>query len=122
MFGHGCHLGYDSAACPLDTKDLCELLEILRAGLTNAEDRVAQPRHAQTAEFLVEELDAELRSQKRDVLNDGQSNAPLLIFCKLHDGRKKRLRQKLDANNIVDLLQLGDDIQSDIREIVLEHL
>lgn len=60
MLGHGSNLGHNSFASPLDAKDLCELLQVLSAGLTDAEDGVAKPRHAQVAELLIEEFDAEL--------------------------------------------------------------
>lgn len=62
----------------------------------------------------------------------------MLILSQLNDGRKKGLREKLDANDynmsvginednkqgltFVDLLELRDNVQSDVREFILEHL
>lgn len=87
VLGHGRDLWHDRLARPLDAKDLCELLEVLRAGLTDAEDRVAEPGHAECAELLVEELDAQLACEQRDVLDDCQTHAPLLVLGELHNGR-----------------------------------
>ena len=90
--GAHCHdLWQYRLAGPFDTKDLCELLEIVRRSLSDGEDRVAEPAHAKTTELLVEELDAKLAGQQGDVLNDGQSDAPLLVFGKLYDSRQQRL-------------------------------
>ena len=122
VFGHGGDLGHDCGAGPFDSKDFGELLEVLRAGLTDAEHSIAEPRHAQTAELLVEELHAQLRCQQWNILNDRQTDTPLLVFCQLDNGRQERLREELDSNNVVDLFQLGDDVEANIREVVLEHL
>lgn len=64
----------------------------------------------------------------------------MLIFSKLHDGREEGLGKQLDANNcislvyrfptvgrarnltIVDQLQLGDNVKTNFREFILEHL
>ena len=86
MLGHCCDLGYDCAASPFHAEDLRELFEILRAGFSDAEHSVSKPGHAQTAKLLIEELDAQLRCQKRYVLDDGQPDAPLFVLGQLHDG------------------------------------
>lgn len=91
MLGHSRHLRNNVAGGPLHTKHLRKLLQILRAGLTDAEDGVAEPRHAQRVELLVEELDAKLAGQQRDVLDDGEPDTPVLVLGQLHDGREKRL-------------------------------
>lgn len=62
MTAHGNHLGDDLLICPRDTKDLCELLQILRAGFSDAENGVAEPRHAKAGKLLIEELYTKLRS------------------------------------------------------------
>jgi hypothetical protein len=62
----------------------------------------------------------------------------LLVLGKLDNGRKEGLRKELDTNDystlalqfgkcsnkhtIVDRLELRDDVESDIRELVLQHL
>jgi len=89
VLSHDSNLGHDGFASPLDAKDLCELLEILCAGLADAKHGVAKPRHAQRAELLVEKFYTELRGEQRYVLNDGQSYAPLLVLCELYDRRKE---------------------------------
>lgn len=122
MLGHCCDLGHNSFACPLNAKDLCELLEVLRAGFTNAKHSVAKPGHAEIAELLVEELLSELTGQKWHVLNDCQADTPLLVLCQLHDRRQKRLRKQVNSDDIVDLLKLRDDVEANIRELILEHL
>ena len=122
MLCHDGNLGHDGRARPLDAKDFRKLLQVLRASFPNAEDGVAEPGHAERAEFLVEELDAELGSQERYVLDDGQAHSPLLVFRKLDDGREKGLREQVNADNIVDLFELRDDIEADVREVVFEHL
>lgn len=71
MSAHGHDFWQYRFAGPLHAEDLCELLEIVRRSLPDGEDRVAQPAHAKTTELLVEELDAKLAGQQRDVLNDG---------------------------------------------------
>ena len=122
MFGHGRDFRHDRVARPVHAEDFGEFLEVLRAGLANAEDRIPQPAHTQRAEFLVEELHAQLRCEQGHVLDDGQPHAPLLVFRQLHDGWEQALRQQLDADDVVDLLELGDDVQSDVGEVVFEHL
>lgn len=99
VLAHSHHLGHNGLICPLHTEDFCKLLEVLGRCLTDGEDGVAQPAHTQAAQLLVEELDTELRGKERDVFDDGQSHAPLLVFCELNDGGKKGLRQELNADN-----------------------
>jgi len=122
VLGHGGHFRHDRLACPLDAEDLCKLLEVLRAGFADAKHGVAEPRHTERAELLVKEFDAQLACEKRDVLDDGQTHTPLLVFRKLHDGWEERLREQVDTNDVVDLLELGDDVEADVGKVVLEHL
>lgn len=102
MLTHGHDLGNDCLVGPLNAKDLGELLQVLGRCLTNGENGVTQPAHAQAAELLVEEFDAELRGKEGNVFDDGQTDAPLLVFGELDDGGKKGLRQKLDANDCLN--------------------
>lgn len=99
MLSHGHDLGHDRLVSPLDAEDLGELLQVLGRSLTNREHGVAQPAHTQTAQLLVEELYAELRSKKGNVFDDGQADAPLLVLSELDDGREKGLRKELDADD-----------------------
>lgn len=105
MATHGHNLGYNGLAGPLDSKDLSKLLEIVGCRLADRENGVAQPSHAKLTEFLVEELHAKLAGEKRDVVNNSQPNTPLLVLCQLNDGGKETLREKVDANNLIDKLQ-----------------
>jgi hypothetical protein len=72
--------------------------------------------------LFIEEIDSQLAGKEGDVFNDGKSDSPLLIFGQLNDSGKKGLRQELDANDIVNQFQFGDDMQPDIWEFVFEHL
>lgn len=91
LIAHGHDFGYNRLSRPLDAKDFCEFLEVESGGLTNAEDGVAQPGHAEISELLVEELDAQLGGEKRDVLDDGETDTPLLILGELNNCWKQRL-------------------------------
>jgi hypothetical protein len=122
VLAHSHDLGYNGLVRPLDAEHFGQFLEILSRGLTDREDGVTEPAHTQAAELLVEELDAELRCEKRNVFDDGQSNAPLLVFGELDNGGKEGLREQLDSDDVVDRLELGDNVQADIGELILEHL
>jgi hypothetical protein len=39
----------------------------------------------------------------------------------LNNGREKRLREKLNANDFVDEFEFGDDIEADVGVFVFEH-
>lgn len=66
-----CHdLGNDGFVRPFNTEHFCELLKVMRSCFTNGENSVAQPAHAESGELLIEELNAQLARQKRNVLND----------------------------------------------------
>ena len=47
------------------------------------------PAHAEGVELLVEELDAQLAGEERHVLDDGQADAPFVVFGQLDDGRQQ---------------------------------
>lgn len=93
MRTHGHDLGDDGLTGPLDTKYLGQLLQVVSSSLSDREDCVTQPAHAQSAELLVKELDTQLACQQRDVLDDSKSDSPLLVLCELCDGWEKRLRK-----------------------------
>lgn len=99
MVTHSHHLWNDRLACPLDSEDLRQLLQVVSRSLTDREDGVTKPSHAQSAELLVEELNSQLACQQRDVLDDGQANAPLLVFGELNDRGEERLREKVDTDD-----------------------
>ena len=84
---HSDNLGDDLFVCPLDTKDFGELLQVLCAGFSDAEDGVTKPRHAEAGEFLVEKVDTELRGEKWEMLDDCQPHTPLLVLGELDDCR-----------------------------------
>lgn len=102
MLTHGHDLGDNCLVGPLNAKHLCELLQVLSRGLTDRENGVAEPAHAQAAELLVEELDAELRGKKGNVFDDGETDTPLLVFGELDNGGEEGLGKKLDANDYSD--------------------
>lgn len=139
MLPHGHHLGDNGFLGPLDTEDLCELLQVLSSSFSDREDGIAQPSHAKITQLLIEELDAQLAGEKGDVFDDGKTHAPLLVLSQLDNCWKKRLREKFDANDwrmvrqilmgrtiqqhaFVDLLKLGNNVQADVGKVILEHL
>jgi len=91
MLAHSHNLRHDSLISPLDAEHLGQLLQVLCRRLADAEDGIAKPAHAQAAELLVKELDAQLRCQQRDILDDGQPDAPLLVLGERDDGGEKGL-------------------------------
>lgn len=91
MRPHVHNLGNDCLIRPLDAKYFSQLLEILGAGLANAENSVSEPRHAQVGQLLVEELDTKLGREQWDMLNDGKTDTPLLVLCKVDDSWEKSL-------------------------------
>eukprot|EP00128_Syssomonas_multiformis_P009478 Colp12_sorted_trinity150504_noHs@19184 len=115
-------LGNDGTLSPLSTEGLGETLQIKCGSLTNGVDAITQPCHTQVAELLIEKFDTQLAGQERSVLNDGKTNTPLAIFGQLNDGRQKRLGQKINTNNLVDRVKLGDDVETYFRELVLQKL
>lgn len=63
-----------------------------------------------------------LGGEQWDVLDDGHAHAPLSVLCKLRDGWQQRLRQLLDSDDGGGGMQRGDDVEADLREIVIEEL
>ena len=60
----------------------------------------------------------QLSSQQRHVLNDGQPDSPLGVLGQLHNGGQQRHGQLMDANHVVDTVQVGDDVQSHLRAFI----
>jgi hypothetical protein len=56
---------------PFSSKFPRQTLQIDRRSLTNGINGVTQPIHGQLSEFLVEEGDAKLFGEERDLSNDG---------------------------------------------------
>lgn len=96
---HGENLRDDRPASPLDAEDLGQFLEVNGGGLPDREDVVSEPRHAEVAELVVEELDAELRREQGDVLDDGLSDSPLLVLGEVDDCGQQRLREEVNTND-----------------------
>lgn len=88
MGSHSHDLWNDGLIRPLDTKDFRKLLEVMGCSFTDRENGVTQPGHTECCQFLVKELDTELTCQKRDVLDNRQSNSPLLVLGKLDNCRE----------------------------------
>jgi hypothetical protein len=59
------------------------------SGFTDRENGISQPAHAQIAELLIEELNAQLTGEERDVLDNRKSYSPLLILGELYNCGKK---------------------------------
>lgn len=101
MRSHSHNLWNDGFVCPFNTEDFSQFLEVVCCCFTDRENRITQPAHAESRELLIEELNTQLACQERNVLDDGQSNSPLLVFCKLDNSRKEGLRKEVDANYFV---------------------
>lgn len=86
---HSHYLGNDLLTCPLYAKHLRQLLQVVCSSLANGEDSVSQPAHAQAAELFVEKFDAKLAGKQWDILDNGETHSPLLIFGQLDDGRQQ---------------------------------
>jgi hypothetical protein len=99
LVAHSHNLRDDGLSRPVDTEDLSQLLQVLGSGLADRVDGVSQPAHTEVAELLVKELNTKLLGEKRNVLNDGQSDTPLLVFRELDDRGEKGLRKKLDSDD-----------------------
>jgi hypothetical protein len=102
MLTHGHDLGDNCLVGPLNTENLRELLQVLGRSLTDGENGVTEPAHAQAAELLVEELDAELRGKKGNVFDNSETDTPLLVLGELDNGGEKGLRKELNADDYSD--------------------
>ena len=56
MLSHGHNLGNNGLARPFDSEYFSQLFEVLSSSLSYREDGIAEPAHAEVAEFLVEEF------------------------------------------------------------------
>ena len=57
---------------------------------SQASARTNAPRARGTHQLFVEKIDAELRGQQRNVLDDGQAHTPLAVLGELDDGGQER--------------------------------
>lgn len=89
MCSHGHYLGNDSLICPLNAKYLSQFLQVMCGCLSNREDSVTQPAHAECGQFFVKELYSQLAGKERNILDDSEANSPLFVFSKLNNSRKK---------------------------------
>lgn len=115
------HLRDDVLLGPLGAELLGEAAQVVGGGLADAVHLVAEPAEAELPELLVKELHPELRRQQRNVLDDREAHAPVAVLRELDDRRQERLRQQVDADHRVDLVELADDVQADLGELVLEQ-
>jgi len=144
VLAHLDDLRQDGPLGPIDAKDVGQLFQIDRGRFSNAKHGIAQPGHAQAPELFVEKLHAELRSEQGNVLDDGLTDTPLLVLGELHDGGQEGGREFLDADDcaargrvisrarscrgwrgsltVVDHLELADQVQPDLRKLVLQQL
>jgi len=114
------HFGDDVSESPLHSKHFRQLFEVVGGCFSDGEDGISQPSHAQVSELLVEEVHSQLSSQEGNVLYDGQSHSPLFVLSQLHNRRKQILREEIDSYHTVHSLQLGDDVEADFRDFVLQ--
>lgn len=70
MLPHGSYLGNDGFACPFHSENPSQFLEVLCSSLSYREDRVAEPAHAESTEFFVEEFDTKLTRKKGYIFDD----------------------------------------------------
>jgi hypothetical protein len=102
---HGHHLRNNRGLGPLNTEYLSKLLEVLCSSLSDREDCVSEPAHAEIAELLIEELDSKLTCEERNIFNDSKTHTPLLILSQLDNSGKKGLGEKLDTNDCTGLAE-----------------
>jgi len=74
------HFGDNSLLRPFDSKHFCQLPQVDRCGFSDREHRVSQPSHTEVRELIVEELNAELFREERNVFDDRLSDSPLFVF------------------------------------------
>lgn len=99
MLTHANNLGNDGNLCPFDTKDFGQLLEVCSSGFAYAKHSVSQPGHTQVPELVVEKWFAQLRCEKRNILDDRLPDAPRFVLCQFDDGRQKAFGQELNVNH-----------------------
>jgi len=85
---------------PFSAKHGAELGEVGSCCLPNGEHLISKPFHAEIAQFILKEFRAELSCQNGDMLNDRQTNSPLVVLRQIFDGGKQRLRQYVDADGL----------------------
>merc|ERR1719186_1518418 len=117
--GHGNNLGDHRLLSPVGTKLLHQLLKVVGGSLSDSKDMVYEPCHAEAVQLLIKEVHPQLAGQKWHVLNDGQTNSPLCILSELYNSWQKRLAELLDPNDLIDTVQVGDNVQTDLRALVL---
>ena len=101
MLAHSHHLRDDGALSPVDTEHFRQLPQVLSGSLSDREDSITEPAHAEIAELLIEELDSQLTCQQGDIFDYCETNSPLLVFSQLDDSREKRLREEIDTDNYI---------------------
>lgn len=99
MLTHSHNLGDNGALGPLHPKHFRQLSQVGGSCLPNGEDCVTEPSHAKIAELFIEELDAQLTAEERDIFDDGKADSPLLVLGQLNNSGEEGLRQKLNSNN-----------------------
>lgn len=99
VLSHGHDLGNNRALGPFDSENLGQLSQVGGSGLTNGEDGITKPPHAKVTKLLIEELNAQLAGKQGDIFDDGKTDSPLLVLGQLDNCGKKRLRQKINADN-----------------------
>lgn len=91
VLSHGHHLRDNRTLRPLHSKHFGQLPQVSGCCLANGEDSIAEPSHAKITKLLIEKLNAQLASEKRDVFDDSKSDTPLLIFGQLNNSGQERL-------------------------------
>ena len=106
---------------PLNAKYHRELLQVLNSSSPDSRHGIRQPSNAHLGEAVFEKCRAELRREERDVLDDCEPHAPLPVLGQLHDRGEQRLREGVDAHNLIHALQLGDNVESCLVVLVLQE-
>lgn len=78
--------GDDGSSSPVRAKDLDDGLDGSNGGLSDRKDGVSKPSHAKIAQLVIKEFASELLGKEGNVLDDGETNAPLAVEGKLDDG------------------------------------
>lgn len=112
----------DVGLAPINAKELGQALEVVHGGLADGGNDITEPRHAQVGQLLVEEIDSQLLGEQGHVGDNGEADPPLTILSELNNSGKEVLAQLVKADHSRDLVQLANNVESDVGEVVFEKL
>mmetsp|Transcript_15676 Transcript_15676/g.28051 ORF Transcript_15676/g.28051 Transcript_15676/m.28051 type:complete len:167 (-) Transcript_15676:1245-1745(-) len=106
---------------PFWAKLLGHPLKRASGGFANRGDLIFKAFHALRTKFVLEKIRSELSCKEGNAFDDSKADAPVLVLGKLLNGREETLGKKVDTNYLIDLIQLGDDVETNVGEGVLKE-